>query len=42
MRTGQTSKHRPHSEDAYGSAFSTGPASTPFSSGVRMAPIGPG
>jgi hypothetical protein len=42
IRTGQTSKQRPHRDDAYGSDFSTGPASTPLSSGLRTAPIGPG
>ncbi len=42
IRTGQTSKQRPHSDDAYGSDFSTGPASTPLSSGLSTAPIGPG
>ena len=45
IRTGQTSKHAPHSDDAYGSdavCASTGWRAMPRSWGVRIAPIGPG
>ena len=43
MRTGQASKHAPHSDDAYGSdAFGSRWPVVPVSCGLRMAPIGPG
>ena len=45
IRTGQTSKHAPHSDDANGSdavCLSTGCFAIPRSWGVRIAPIGPG
>ena len=45
IRTGQTSKQAPHSDDANGSdavCLSTGRLAMPRSCGVRIAPIGPG
>ena len=42
MRTGQTSKHAPQSEEAYGSESTCGSVPTPLRSGLRIAPIGPG
>ena len=45
IRTGQTSKHAPHSDEANGSdavCLSTGWRAIPRSCGVRIAPIGPG
>ena len=45
IRTGQTSKQAPHSDEAYGSeavCLSTGCWAMPRSCGVRIAPIGPG
>ena len=45
IRTGQTSKQAPHSDDANGSDavwLSTGRLAMPRSCGVRIAPIGPG
>jgi len=41
MRTGQTSKHAPHSELANGSDLSTAEPA-PRSCGVRIDPMGPG
>ena len=41
MRTGQTSKQAPHSDEAYGSDAVCS-SETPLSSGLRIAPIGPG
>ena len=42
MRTGQASKQAPHSDDAYGSESTCSSVPTPRSSGLRIAPIGPG
>ena len=42
MRTGQTSKQAPHSDEAYGSESVCSSTPVPFISGLRIAPIGPG
>ena len=43
IRTGQASKHAPHSDEANGSdAFGSPWPWVPVSCGLRIAPIGPG
>src|SRR5690606_12086551 len=42
IRTGHTSKHAPHSDDAYGSEAACLSCMSPTSCGARIAPIGPG